>query len=168
MILRECNSDNQLYEMRLKVEFVQNSVPKFIGDLQTEFVLGVSETLNYDLPQARDLDFSGNATVSVEERSDTLKYRFPDFLTLKTGDANDLWHYDPETQDFRQERYYSYSLTMAPGEQDSGRVFYFNIVVSESGATNLRRVYPCTITVTGPVAFFTEVSFSLEWIDLDG
>ena len=97
MILRECSSNNELYEMRLKVEFVQNSVPKFIGDLQTEFVLGVSETLKYDLPKARDLDFSGNATVSIEERSETLKYRFPDFLKLITGAATDLWHYDSDT-----------------------------------------------------------------------
>ena len=57
---------------------------------------------------------------------------------------------------------------MTPGPDDSGSVFYFNIIVSENDATNIRRAYPCTITVTGPVAVFTDVSFSLLWIDLDG
>ena len=50
MILRTCTSENQLIELRLELEIQQNSVPKFIGDVQTEFVLGVSETFSYDIP----------------------------------------------------------------------------------------------------------------------
>ena len=57
---------------------------------------------------------------------------------------------------------------MTPGPEDSGRVFYFNLVVSEFNATNIRRAYPCTVTVTGPVAFYTDVTYSLLWIDLAG
>ena len=87
---------------------------------------------------------------------------------MKTEQSKSLWHYNEETQEFIEEAHQTHSLTMTPGPADSGRVFYFNIIVSENDATNIRRAYPCTITVTGPVAVFTDVSFSLLWIDLDG
>ena len=57
---------------------------------------------------------------------------------------------------------------MTPGPEDSGRVFYFNLIVSEFNATNIRRAYPCTVIITGPVAVYTDVTYSLLWVDLDG
>ena len=56
MTIRQCDSQNRLYEVSLKIDVLQNTVPRFVEMPVTAFTVDIDEKLTYDFPEITDLE----------------------------------------------------------------------------------------------------------------
>ena len=129
-IIRACDNLDRLLEMNLYVEILSNTYPDFVSEPETSFIVAVGDTYQYKLPAVTDPEGNDKPEVYIGYM-DQQEDKFPDFILYNNVSS---------------------TITFKPRSfRDSGRTYYFTIVVKEENSDSVWYSYYATVRVEGDI-----------------
>lgn len=126
LVLRGCDSLNNLHEINYYINVSSNSAPEFDTDIQTQWNLNLNDNITYKLPAFSDPEGNdvGEVYINAMENQD-----FPKFVK-----------YVNSTQ----------TIIMNPTSRlFNGRTYYFSVVLKEKNSDFMMNTYYMTIKMSG-------------------
>ena len=127
MTIRQCDSQDRLYEVSLKIDVLQNTVPRFVEMPVTAFTVGIDEKLTYDFPEITDLEQNADWEILIEPFVGYNEF-FPEFMTAVFDNKRLI--FDP-----------------AGNSTLANTTSFFKVILKEKGEGALSFPYYCTVFV---------------------
>ena len=129
-IIRSCDSLDRLLEMNLYIDVVANTFPEFVNEPETSFVMDVNDVFEYKLPKIVDPEGNDKPELYIGEM-DGQEDKFPDFISFDNSTS---------------------TIRFAPNSiAQTGRTFYFTLVVKETNSDSVKYSYYCTVRINGEI-----------------